>query len=153
MVQFIKAPKLSNELSNVSIKIDGDKKHVQFLGDVSAGFPSPASDFTQDSISLDETLIDKPEATYLNRVAGDSMFPEYLIGDLLIVRSDLEPRHNDDIIVSVNNSEYTFKRYDAINKTLFPLNTKYKDAIQLNEEDTVLILGVVTNLVRQKRKA
>ncbi|WP_333661526.1 S24 family peptidase [Chishuiella changwenlii] len=152
MVQFIKAPKLSSDLTNVQIKTEGNRMQVKYLGDISAGFPSPASDFAQDAISLDETLLDKPEATYLNRVAGDSMYPEYLTGDLLIIRSDIDPRHNDDIIVSVNNSEYTFKRYDAINKTLFPLNPKYKDAIQLNEEDTVLILGVVTNLVRQKRK-
>lgn len=152
MVKFIKAPKLSDELISVPINVNAEKAYVQFLGEVSAGFPSPAADFVQNTISLDESLLDKPEATYLNRVAGDSMYPDYLIGDLLVIRSDIEPRHNDDIIVSVNNSEYTFKRYDAINKKFFPLNPKYKNAIQLDDEDTVLILGVVTSLIRQKRK-
>ena len=65
----------------------------------------------------------------------------------MIIRSDFEPKHNDDIIVSVNNSEYTFKRYDAINKQLIALNPKYKNSIQLQDEDVVVILGVVTSLV------
>ena len=43
-------------------------------------------------------------------------------------------------------------RLDAINKKFFPLNPKYKNAIHLDDEDTVLILGVVTSLIRQKRK-
>ena len=80
------------------------------------------------------------------------MQPEYQIGDLLIVRSDLDPQHMDDIIVSINNSEYTFKRYDKINKKLISLNPTYKDCIQLAEEDNALILGVVVSFIRQKRK-
>ena len=147
MVQFIKTPKFSNELTNIPINTDGEKRY----GNVSAGFPSPAEDFTQNKISLDEILLNHPEATYLNRVGGDSMYPEYLIGDLLIIRSDLEPKHMDDIVVSVNNSEYTFKRYDAINKQLISVNPKYRNCVQLQDEDIVLILGVVTSLVRQKR--
>lgn len=152
MVKFIKAPKLLDELISVPINVNAEKVYVQFWGEVSAGFPSPAADFVQNTISLDESLLDKPEATYLNRVAGDSMYPDYLVGDLLVIRSDIEPRHNDDIIVSVNNSEYTFKRYDQVNKKLIPLNPKYNNAIHLDDEDTVLILGVVTSLIRQKRK-
>lgn len=152
MIQFIQAPKFSEELINIPIKTDGDKRFVQFFGDVSAGFPSPAADFVQNTISLDEVLLKHPEATYLNRVGGDSMYPEYLKGDLLIIRSDIDPRHLDDVVVSVNNSEYTFKRYDAIKKQLISLNPKYKNCIQLQDEDVVIILGVVTDLVRHKRK-
>ena len=151
MVQFIKTPKFSNELTNIPINTEGEKRYVNYFGNVSAGFPSPAEDFAQNKISLDEILLNHPEATYLNRVGGDSMYPEYLIGDLLIIRSDLESKHMDDIVVSVNNSEYTFKRYDAINKQLISVNPKYRNCIQLQDEDIVLILGVVTSLVRQKR--
>jgi len=152
MVKFIKAPKLTKELVNLPFIIDGDKNRVQFLGDVAAGFPSPASDFVQNEISLDEHFLNKPESTYINRVAGDSMYPEYLIGDLIILRSDLEPRHLDDIVVSVNNTEYTFKRYDQHNNKLLSVNPKYNNCIQLQDEDTLIILGVVTSLIRQKRK-
>ena len=151
MIKFIKSTKLARELENIPFAIDKEKSFIQYIGDISAGFPSPASDFEENRISLDELLLSKPHSTYLNRVAGESMYPEYLIGDLIVVRSDLEPRHNDDIIVSVNNSDYTLKRYDAYQKRLVALNPKYKDAIQLNDEDTVLILGVITNLVRNKR--
>ncbi len=152
MVQFIKLPKFSSELINIPLQKNETKKFVQYFGDVAAGFPSPASDFEENSISLDEILIQYPEATYLNRVGGDSMSPEYIKGDLLIVRSDLDPQHNDDIVVSVNSSEYTFKRFDKINNRLVSLNPKYDNCIQLDKEDVVIVLGVVTAMVRQKRK-
>ena len=150
MVKFIKAPKLLDELISVPINVNAEKVYVQFWGEVSAGFPSPAADFVQNTISLDESLLDKPEATYLNRVAGDSMYPDYLVGDLLVIRSDIEPRHNDDIIVSVNKTDYTLKRFDKLNNKLVALNPKYNDCVQIKEDDDVLILGVVAVLVREK---
>lgn len=152
MVNFIKIPRLSNELKNVTYTTEGSRKYIKNLGEVSAGFPSPATDFVQNEISLDEHFLEKPEATYLIRVGGESMQPEYQLGDLLIVRSDLDPQHMDDIIVSINNSEYTFKRYDKNNKKLISLNPAYKDCIQLAEEDNALILGVVISFIRQKRR-
>src|SRR5690625_3278567 len=122
MVQFLKLPKISSELINIPLKKEAEKKCVQVFGDVAAGLPLPAGDFEENNISLDEILIQDPEATYLNGVGGDSISPEYIKGDLLIVRSDLDPQHNDDIVVSVNSSEYTFKRFDKINNSLISLN-------------------------------
>ena len=152
MVNFIKIPRLSTDLKNVAYTTEGKRNYIKVLGEVSAGFPSPATDFIQNEISLDEHFLEKPEATYLIEVGGESMCPEYQKGDLLIVRSDIQPQHLDDIIVSINNSEYTFKRYDKINKKLISLNPAYKDCIQLVEEDNALILGVVISFIRQKRK-
>lgn len=152
MVNFIRIPRLSNDLRSVSYNTEAKKSYIKFLGEVAAGFPSPATDFVQNEISLDEHFLEKPEATYLIEVGGESMSPEYQKGDLLIVRSDIQPQHLDDIIVSINNSEYTFKRYDKFNNKLISLNPAYKDCIQLAEEDNALILGVVVSFIRQKRK-
>lgn len=152
MVNYIKNPRLSTDLKNVAYTTEGKRNYIKLLGEVSAGFPSPATDFVQNEISLDEHLLDKPESTFLVSVDGESMYPEYQKGDLLIVRSDLIPHHLDDIVVSINNSEYTFKRYDKKHQKLLPLNPTYKDCIQLTEGDHVLILGVVVSFIREKRK-
>ena len=74
----------------------------------------------------------------------------YQKNDLLIIRTDLVPLHNDDIIVSVNKEDYTLKRFDKINNELVALNPNYKNCVKIKEEDEVIILGVVGVLVREK---
>ena len=91
-----------------------------------------------------------PESTFLIVVGGDSMHPYYQKNDVLIIRTDLTPMHNDDIIVSVNKTDYTLKRFDKLNNKLVALNPKYNDCVQVKEDDDVLILGVVAVLVREK---
>ena len=78
------------------------------------------------------------------------MYPTYQKNDVLIIRTDLIPLHNDDIIASINKADYTLKRFDKINNKLIALNPKYKDCVQMNEGDEVVVLGVVAVLVREK---
>lgn len=141
-----------SELINVPIEQTIHHQHTPFYGDVIAGFPSPADDFIQNRISLDQRYLHKIESTFINRVAGNSMSPEYEVDDLIVLRSDIEPRHLDDIVVSINSSAYTLKRYDMNKNQLFAINTAYKNIIQLTQNDIVLILGVVTTIIREKRR-
>jgi DNA polymerase V len=150
MIKFIKAPQFGNELENLPIVTDGEKKYVPIFGSIRAGFPSPADDFVSDRISLDERYLSKIESTFVNRVNGLSMFPEYLENDIIIIRSDYEPKHGDDIVVSINSSQYTLKRYDMVNKTLIALNPDYSKSVVITENDEVVILGVVDALIRDK---
>ncbi|MBO6212303.1 S24 family peptidase [Algoriella sp.] len=138
------------ELNIHAIKLNGEKHYVSNYGFVNAGFPSPAEDFIDDKISLDERYLTHPESTFLIVVGGDSMHPYYQKNDVLIIRTDLTPLHNDDIIVSVNKTDYTLKRFDKLNNKLVALNPKYNDCVQIKEDDDVLILGVVAVLVREK---
>lgn len=149
MINFIK---FDSELEYLPINTDGKKHYVQLREGVNAGFPSPAEDFLNDRISLDELYLSKIESTFVNRVKGLSMFPDYLENDVLILRSDYEPQHGDDVVVSINSSEYTLKRYDKINSKLVALNPKYANSIVINEDDEVVILGVVDALVRNIKK-
>lgn len=112
MINFKKAPKFTEELENLSLNKEGQKYFVEFHEGVRAGFPSPAEDFLSDRVSLDERYLSKIESTFVNRVKGLSMYPEYLDGDLIIIRSDYEAQNGDDIVVSINASDYTLKRYD-----------------------------------------
>lgn len=152
MINFKKAPYFGTELENLTIHAEGEKKYVQVCGGIRAGFPSPAEDFLSDRISLDERYLSKIESTFLNLVKGRSMYPEYQENDIIILRTDYEPCHNDDIVVSINSSEYTLKRYDKPNNRLVALNSDYAKSVTIDESDEVVILGVVDALIRDKRK-
>lgn len=140
---------LDKELNLFVINTDGEKKYIPNFGHVNAGFPSPAEDFVDDRISLDGRYLTHPESTFLIVVGGDSMYPVYQKNDILVIRTDLIPLHHDDIIVSVNNEDYTLKRFDKINNKLIAINLNYKDCVQIHENDEVVILGVVGVLVRE----
>lgn len=149
MIQFIK---FDSELEYLPIKSSGERYYVQLREGVNAGFPSPAEDFLNDRISLDQLYLSKIESTFVNRVKGLSMYPDYLENDILILRSDYEPQHGDDVVVSINSSEYTLKRYDKLHSKLVALNPKYAKSVIINEADEVVILGVVDALVRNIKK-
>ena len=60
---------------------------------VAAGFPSPADDYIDSGIDLNEVLIRHPSSTFFLRVSGDSMVEAGIQdGDLLVVDRSLEPR-------------------------------------------------------------
>lgn len=80
-----------------------------YLSRVPAGFPSPAGDYVERDIDLNEWLISNKLATYIVRVEGDSMAGEIHSGDMLIVDRSLEPRHGD-IVVACVEGEMTVKR-------------------------------------------
>lgn len=81
-----------------------------YLARVAAGFPSPADDYAERRLSLDEYVVDDPDATYFVRVEGDSMEGAGIRdGDLLVVDSSREVV-SGDIVVAVLNGEMTVKR-------------------------------------------
>ena len=146
-MKIVKVPKLGGELENLPYEIKENKIYVNYFGGVQAGFPSPAEDFIEHKLSLDERYITNPNNTYLIRVRGNSMFPTLQVGDILIVKSDIDLDDNKIAIVSVNNTDYTVKRFDKKYQTFRADNAEYPN-IEIKEEDTVLCLGVVKNLIR-----
>ena len=82
---------------------------------VKAGFPSPADDYLETPLDLNEKLIHNPAATFIVRVSGDSMKDASILpGDYLVVDKSLDA-HAGSIVVAVVNNEFTLKRlrYDA----------------------------------------
>lgn len=140
-------PKLGNELENLPYQIENKQILVNYFGGVQAGFPSPAEDFVEKKLSLDEKYITNPNNTYLIRVRGNSMYPTLQVGDILIVKSDLDLTDNKIAIVSLNNTDYTVKRYNKEKKMFIADNSEYPN-IEIKEDDSVLCLGVVKNLIR-----
>jgi DNA polymerase V len=81
-----------------------------FLSGVSAGFPSPADDYIDRELDLNEYLIPNPAATFFVRVAGDSMINAGIHhDDILIVDRSLEPI-SGRIVIAIVDGELTVKR-------------------------------------------
>ena len=115
---------------------------------VECGFPSPARDFTEGTIDLNEELIPRPNSTFIVRARGDSMIGSGIYpGDLLIVDRSLSPR-NGSIIIAVLDGELSVKGLKLNNDqvTLSSSNPNYSDVI-VSEEMDFTIWGVCTNVV------
>ncbi|MCS3902199.1 DNA polymerase V [Methylohalomonas lacus] len=77
---------------------------------VPAGFPSPAEDYVEKTIDLNEQLIQHKEATFFVRVKGDSMIDAGIHdGDTLVVDRAIEPKHRH-IVLAVIDGQLTVKR-------------------------------------------
>lgn len=84
---------------------------VPLLGLVEAGFPTPAEEELADTMSLDEYMIERKEATYMLEVKGDSMIDAGIQeGDLVLVERGREPRIGDIVIAEVDGG-WTMKYY------------------------------------------
>lgn len=121
-----------------------------FAHKIPAGFPSPANDFVEKTLSLDELLVEHPIATFFVQVSGDSMKNAgILTGDVLVVDRSKEPA-NKNIVVAVVNGEMTVKRLlrNGSSIELHAENQNYKPIIFQGTED-LTIWGVVVGVVRK----
>jgi DNA polymerase V len=119
---------------------------------VAAGFPSPAADYVEGSLDLNELLVKRPAATFFVRCAGESMtgagiFP----GDLLVVDRSLEPA-DGSIVVAAVDGEFTVKRLRRRNGSawLVPENPAFKP-LRVDTLDDCRIWGVVSSSIRSHR--
>jgi DNA polymerase V len=118
---------------------------------ISAGFPSPATDYVEDGLDLNEFLVQNKPATFLFTVKGDSMSGAAIEeGDLIIVDRSRTARHNN-IVVAVVDGEYTVKRlYKQSGQVeLRPENPKYHPIRFDDKHGELAIWGVVVGLVRR----
>lgn len=123
---------------------------VSVLGTVQAGFPSPAEEELLDTISLDEFLIRRPEATYMLTVSGDSMIGAGIHpGDLVLVEKGGMPKKQDIVIAQVDG-EWTMKYFGKDRKGVYldPANPLYS---RIRPGSSMAIGGIVRAVVRKYR--
>jgi DNA polymerase V len=116
---------------------------------VSAGFPSPATDFLGNDIDLNKELCKNPLATFYIKVKGNSMINAGISDkDILIVDRSLEPQNNK-IAVCFIDGEFTVKRIKLENDCLYlmPENPNYQP-IKVTEENELVIWGMVTYVIK-----
>jgi DNA polymerase V len=115
---------------------------------ISAGFPSPADDYKENSLDLNDHLIKHPSATFFMRAKGYAMMKAGIFdNDLLVVDRSIKPIHKK-IIIAVYNGEYIVRRLvkQGKNIQLIAENPDYP-TININEECEFLIWGVVTCVI------
>ncbi|EDA6732228.1 TPA: translesion error-prone DNA polymerase V autoproteolytic subunit [Salmonella enterica] len=115
---------------------------------VPCGFPSPAADYIEQRIDLNELLVSHPSSTYFVKATSDSMIDAGINdGDLLVVDSSRTAEHGDIVIAAVDG-EFTVKRLQLRPTVqLNPMNSAYSPII-VGSEDTLDVFGVVTFIVK-----
>mgnify|MGYP001343412683 CR=1 FL=1 len=121
-----------------------------YLSPVAAGFPSPAEDYIDRKLDLNEQLIRNPASTFFVRVDGDSMRDASIAsGDILVVDRSLAPRNNAIAIAAING-ELTVKRLKKVLSRLWlvPENPEFPP-IEIVPEMQFEIWGVVTYIIHK----
>lgn len=115
---------------------------------VPCGFPSPAQDYVERRIDLNELMIQHPSATYFVKSTGDSMIDAGIgEGDLLVVDSSRKAEHGHIVIAAVDG-EFTVKRLQLHPVAMLkPENSAYSPIV-IGREDRLDIFGVVTYIVK-----
>lgn len=117
---------------------------------ISAGFPSPADDYIEASLDLNEHLISEDDATFFVRVAGGSMRDAGIHdGDLLVVDRAEEPT-DGDVVIAALDGELTVKRYCCRDGTpqLVP-EAEGHDPISIEPGQELRVWGVVQHAVHE----
>ena len=125
-----------------------------FLDKISAGFPSPATDYMENKLDLNEYLIKHPAATFIVKANGSSMVnADIYSGDLLIVDRSIIPK-NDNIVIASIFGELTVKKIKKKDKSFFLVsaNEDYP-SIEVKEEMECFIWGVVTYIIHETTSA
>ena len=125
---------------------------TELMGEVKAGFPSPAEDI-REKLDLIQLLVRHKASTFFFRVSGVSMVDAAMDeGDIIIVDRAIDP-YNNCMAVCYIDGEYTVKRVEMLDGKvrLMPANeqnTKYQP-IEVQPENQFIIWGVVTYVIKK----
>jgi len=121
-----------------------------FVSRISAGFPSPADDFQEETLNLNDYLVHNPTATFFVRVTGDSMIGAGIFADDLLVVDRSITATSGRIVIAVLNGELTVKRLRLQQQQVLlePENPEYP-SIEVNSDMQFEIWGVVTSVVHK----
>lgn len=117
---------------------------------IAAGFPSPAEQYVEAPLDLNQLLISRPAATFFLRVAGYSMIDAGIFeGDILVVDRSIEAK-DGMIVVACVDGEFTVKtlKKDTGSIRLEPANSSYP-VITFKEGMELRIFGVVTSTIHR----
>ena len=111
---------------------------------VSAGFPSPAADYLDSRLDINEYLVRNPVSTFFFPVEGDSMEgAEIFDGDILVVDRSIKARHGHIVIAFIDGERLVKRLYDRAGKlALVAENPKYPPLV-VREGNELSVWGVV----------
>jgi DNA polymerase V len=123
-------------------------RYPLFSSTISAGFPSPADEFIEVKLDLNELLVKHPVATFFMRVSGNSRQDCGIQdGDILIVDRSLTPT-NGKIVIAIIDGQLTVKRLKKTkNKIYFMPENENFSVPEIKPENEIYIWGVVTYII------
>lgn len=112
---------------------------------VSAGFPSPAADYAEKTLDINEYLVRNPVSTFFFAVEGDSMQgAEIFDGDILVVDKSLEPRHGHIVIAFVDGQRLVKRLYHRAGRVALLAENPAFPPLEIQDGMEFLVWGVVT---------
>ena len=127
-------------------------RNVRFLaGPIHGGFPSPAEDWREKRLDVNDLVVPHPVSTYFMRVEGNSMHGACIDdGDIIIVDRAITATHNK-IIVARLGEDFTLKRLQVINgrKIFLKSENPTYPAIEVSSRTDFEIWGCVTYVIHQ----
>jgi DNA polymerase V len=119
---------------------------------VKAGFPSPAADYVEERIDLNDIYIKHPMATFIVECTGDSMIGAFIPPKAKLIVDRSLTAKNGDIVLAYVNGEFTVKflKKNDIKCLLVPANRKYQD-IKMEEGMDMEVWGVVTAIITETK--
>ena len=148
---MIRSESLTLSQNPSNLKLDALAFEFRLLSHrISAGFPSPATDYVEEGLDLNDYLVRNKPATFMFTVKGDSMTGASIEeGDKVVVDRAQHPKHGD-IVVAVVDGEYTIKRlFKHMGRVeLRPENAAYPPIVFLDGSE-LMVWGVVVGVVRR----
>lgn len=129
-------------------------RRVPVLGSIPAGIPVEAIEDVIDWEELPSHMFSGGKEYFCLQLKGDSMYPEYRNGDVVVFRKQDTCENGQDCAVMVNGDDATFKRVRISEKgvTLQPLNPKYDPYVYSNEDVLSLPVRIIGVAVELRRK-
>ena len=148
---------MEREVPIVTSPISPESAIVFVYGTIPAGIPMECIEDIIDTEEIPASMLKGGKQYFGLKVKGDSMEPEYLDGDTLILEKAEDCESGDDCVVMVNGNDGTFKRVfkNESGIILQPLNNKYQPVPYTNEQIMnlpVKIIGIVEEIRRKKRR-
>lgn len=143
---------MSEQLTNIT-SAEQASPELALAEHLHAGFPSPASDYTE-RIDITRELIHHPETTFYARIEGDSMQDAGIFsGDIVIIDRSLQAL-DGDFVAAYIDGEFTVKEFrsDPSGQCawLIPHNDKY-NKIKVDNDNSFIVWGVITHTIHDVR--
>ena len=133
-----------SDLYYYPVKLSFKKALPLFSCKVSAGFPSPASDYEEKPLNLHDYVVDNESTTYFVKAAGNSMTGAGIFDGTVLVVDKSVKADDGDIVVAFINGECFVKRlrHEKGKVFLCPENKGYP-TYEVKETENFQIFGVV----------
>jgi DNA polymerase V len=123
-----------------------------YLSKIQCGFPSPADDYLEEVLSLDDICVAHPASTFLGRVTGKSLIDIHIYaGDILVIDKSLKPEDKQLVVCAIDGefNAKIFKKYKN-RVELVSANSTYKPII-IEELTDFRVWGVICHVIQDVR--